>query len=158
LFVEMYCSEGSLLAQLDRNPQDFARNFQEHVQTIQRNLYTPWGVANPISHSQVLALVFMAGGARGAANLSGFFFLNSLFYQQSVKQGFKDNAGSRKLLVAFLESRTNPSTVSQAFYIARQLQLKEALPLALKTVKERTTQAYARGTAVLFIGQVGGKE
>ncbi|MBI1915800.1 MAG: hypothetical protein HYS12_13855 [Planctomycetes bacterium] len=158
LFVDMYCNEGTMLAQLDRSPEDFATKFQEHVQTIQRNLYTPWGVANSISHPKVLALVFMASDSRLADNLQVFYALNSLFYQPSVQQGFKDNAGSRKLLVAFLESRTNPSTVSQAFYIARQLQLKEALPLALKTVKTKTTQSYTRGTAVLFIGQVGGKE
>jgi hypothetical protein len=158
LFVEMYCNEGTMLAQLDRSPHEFASKFQEHVLTIQRNLYTPWGIANPISHAKVLALLFMAGDPRLADNLQVFYALSNLFYQQSVQQGFKDNAGSRKLLVAFLESRTNPSTISQAFYIARQLQLKEALPLALKTIKMRSTPGYARGTAVLFIGQVGGKE
>jgi hypothetical protein len=158
LFVDMYCDEGTMLAQLDRNPQEFSAKFQEHLQNIQRNLYSPLGIANPIGHGKVVALLFMASDPRLGDNVQVFYALNNLFYQQGVQQGFKDNAGSRKLLVAYLESRTNPSTVSQAFYIARQMQLKEALPLAMKTVKTKTTPAYTRGMAVLFVGQMGGKE
>src|SRR5207249_95177 len=89
LFVEMYCDEGTMLAHLDRSPEEFATKFQEHVQTIQRNLYTPWGVANPISHAKVLALLFMASDTRLGDNLQVFYALSNLFYQPSVQQGFK---------------------------------------------------------------------
>ena len=158
LFVEMYCSEGTMLAELDRRPQEFAPRFQAHVLDIQRNLHTPFGQANPISHARVVALLFMATDPRAGDNLQSFYALNNLFYQQNVQQAFKGNAGSRKLLVSFLESRSNPATVSQAFYIAQQLQLKEALPLAVKTINAKTAPPYTRGMAVLFVGRMGAKE
>jgi hypothetical protein len=47
LFVDMYCQEGTMLAELDTRPQEFPAKFQAHLQEIQRNLYTPWGQARP---------------------------------------------------------------------------------------------------------------
>jgi hypothetical protein len=102
--------------------------------------------------------LFLATDPRAGDNLQSFYALNNLFYQQNIQQAFKDNAGSRKLLVSFLETRSNPSTVSQAFYIAQQMQLKEALPLAVKTLNTKTAPPYTRGMAVLFVGRMGVKE
>src|SRR5262249_4347179 len=45
-----------------------------------------------------------------------------------------------------------------ALYMAQNLQLKEALPRALKTVNSKQAPAYTRGMAVLFVGQLGGRE
>ena len=159
LFVDMFCAEGTMLAELETQaPQQFASKLQARLMEIQRNLWTPAGRANPPSHGQVTALLFMATDPRLGDNIQSFYALNNLFYQPTIQHHFKNDARSRKLLVSFLESRSNPSTVSQAFYIAQQLQLKEALPLALKTVKATNIPAYTRGMAVLFVGRMGAKE
>src|SRR5262249_16993192 len=55
MFVDMYCTEGSLLAELDRSPKEFNARFMAHCQELQRNMYTVWGQANPIPHQRVLA-------------------------------------------------------------------------------------------------------
>jgi hypothetical protein len=159
LFVAMFCAEGSLLAELEtQQPQQFATRLQARLLEIQRNLWTPAGQANPPPHGQVVALLFMATDARLGENLQSFYALNNLFYQPTIQQSFKNDPGSRRLLVSFLETRSNPTTIAQAFYIAQQMQLKEALPLAMKTVKATNIPAYTRGMAVLFVGRMGAKE
>ena len=158
LFVDMFCAEGTMLAELEAKPQQFATRLQTRLMEIQRNLWTPAGQANPPPHGQVVALLFMATDPRLGDNIQSFYALNNLFYQPTIQNHFKNDPSSRKLLVAFLESRSNPSTISQAFYIAQQMQLKEALPLALKTVKATNIPPYTRGMAVLFVGRMGAKE
>lgn len=158
LFVDMYCTEGTMLAELDRDPKGFSTKFTTHCQKIQQNLYTPWGQANPLPHHQVLALLFMATDASVSKDIQTFYMMNNMFYQPSVKQGFTDNPNSRKLLMAFLESRNNAQTSQQIFYIAKQMGLKEAVPMALKVIEDKAANQYARGMAVLFIGQMGAKE
>jgi hypothetical protein len=158
LYVEMYCAESTMLADMDRNPREFGPKLMAHLQEIQRNMYTPFGRANPIPHHQVVALLFMATDPNITRDVQSFYLLNNLFYQQNIQQGFRDNTGSRKLLMAFLEQRSNANTLQQIFYIAKQLGLKEALPMAVKSVNDKSVPGYTRGAAVLFIGQMGGKE
>jgi hypothetical protein len=159
LFVDMFCSEGTMLAELEtQQPQQFATRLQGRLMEIQRTMWTPAGQASPPPHGQVVALLFMATDARLGDNVQSFYALNNLFYQPTVQQSFKNDPGSRKLLVSFLETRSNPTTIAQAFYIAQQMQLKEALPLALKTVKATNIPAYTRGMAVLFVGRMGAKD
>jgi hypothetical protein len=158
LYVDMYCAESTMLSDMDRNPREFGPRLLAHLQEIQRNMYTPFGRANPIPHHRVLALLFMATDPNVTKDIQSFYLLNNLFYQQHIQQGFRDNAGSRKLLMAFLEQRNNANTAQQIFYIAKQLGLKEALPMALKSVNDKTVPGYTRGAALLFIGQMGGKE
>src|SRR6185369_5299898 len=57
-----------------------------------------------------------------------------------------------------LEQRTTPQTSQQIFYVAKNLGLKEAMPLAIKVINDKTVQGYTRGMALLFIGQMSGKE
>ena len=158
LFVDVFCAEGTMLAELEAQPKQFATKLQSRLLEMQRTLWSPWGQANPPAHARVVALLFMATDPRAGDNVQSFYALNNLFYQPSVQQGFKNNTSSRRLLVSFLETRSNPSTIAQAFYIAQQMQLKEALPLALKTLKATNAPAYTHGMAVLFIGRLGGKE
>jgi hypothetical protein len=158
LYVDMYCAESTMLTEMDRNPREFSPRLMAHLQDIQRNMYTPFGRANPIPHNRVLALLFMATDPSVTKDIQSFYMLNNLFYQQHVQQGFRDNAGSRKLLMAFLEQRNNVNTLQQIFYIAKQIGLKEALPMALKSVNDKAVPGYTRGAALLFIAQMGGKE
>jgi hypothetical protein len=158
LYVDMYCAEGSLLAELDRAPKEFNARFTAHCQEIQRNLYTPFGQANPIPHYRVVALLFMGTDANVGKDIQTFYMINNLLHQPLVQQGFRQSAGSRKLLMSFLEERTTAQTSQQIFYIAKNLGLKEAMPLAIKIVNDKQVQGYARGMALLFVGQMGGKE
>jgi hypothetical protein len=105
-----------------------------------------------------LPLLFMATDAQVSKDLQSFYMLNNLFYQPAVQQGFRDNVMSRKILMSFLEQRNNAQTAQQVFYIAKQMGLKEAVPLATKVVNDKAVPGYTRGMAALFIGQVGGKE
>lgn len=154
LFVDMYCADHEMLAQQDKDAAAFGAKFAGYIQSIQQNLYTPFGRANPIPHHQVVALLFMATDQHVSKDQQSFYMMNSLFYQPAVQEGFKSNPGSRKLLMSFLEQRANANTVQQIFYIAKNLNLREAVPMALKTVNDKAVPVYTRGMALLFMGQM----
>ena len=111
MFVEMYTAEGNLLAALDHDPKGFETALQHALQQIQQNLYTPWGQVNQMPMCQVVALLFAATDTRATTNINSFYMVTNLFYQQNIQQGFKANAGARKLLVQFFEQRTDQNTM-----------------------------------------------
>jgi hypothetical protein len=158
MFVEMYTTEGNLLAALDHDPKAFETTFSTRLQQIQQNLYTPWGQVNPVPMSQVVALLFAATDTRASLNINSFYMVTNLFYQQNIQQGFKANAGARKLLVQFFEQRSDQNTMAQAIQIAMQLDMKEMAPTALKMATNKKTQAWTRATALIALGKLGTKD
>ncbi len=158
LFVEMYTTEGGLLASLERDPKGFQTTFATRVQQIQQHLYTPWGQVNQIPLGQVVALLFVATDSRATTDLNSFYLMMNLFYQQNIQQGFKANAGARKLLVEFFEKRSDQNTQQQAIQIAMQLDLKEMAPTAVKMATNKNTQAWTRATALIAVGKLGTKD
>ena len=158
MFVEMYTTEGNLLAALDHDPKAFETAFSTRLQQIQQNLYTPWGQVNPVPMSQVVALLFAATDTRASLNINSFYMVTNLFYQQNIQQGFKANAGARKLLAQFFEQRSDQNTMAQAIQIAMQLDMKEMAPTALKMATNKKTQAWTRATALIALGKLGTKD
>ncbi len=157
-FVEMHTTEGNLLAALDHDPKKFEDVFNMRVQQIQQSLYGRWGPGESIPMSQVIALLFVATDARAKVNINSFYMMTNLFYQQNIQQGFKANAGARKLLVQFFETRTDQNTMPQAIQIAMQLEMKEMAPTALKMATNKNATAWTRGTALIAVGKLGTKD
>ena len=158
LFVEMYTTEGDLLAGLERDPKKFEAAFNNRCQQIQQNLYTPWGHVNPVPMGQIVALLFAATDSRVTTNINSFYMVTNLLYQQNIQQGFKSNAGARKLLAQFFEQRSDQNTMPQAIQLAMQLDMKEMAPVALKAATAKDSQPWVRGTAVLAVGKLGTKD
>ncbi len=52
----------------------------------------------------------------------------------------------------------NTSTLSRALSLGEQLQIKEAIPLALKAAKQRSLSSYYRARSIQFVGKLGEKE
>ncbi len=52
----------------------------------------------------------------------------------------------------------SPNFANQGLYLARVLQMKEAVPLALKAAVDKKGNVYSRGQAILFVSQQGTKE
>jgi hypothetical protein len=64
---------------------------------------------------------------------------------------------ARKALLAAAD-RLDQGAVNQAIQLARTLELKEGVPLALKTARAKQFNSWTRGTALLFVAEYGGKE
>ena len=70
----------------------------------------------------------------------------------------QNNPVARKLLVSYLEQRTDPSLLHQNLYLAMNFNLKECAGWAMKVAKNKDTPSFIRATALATIGKVGGKE
>jgi hypothetical protein len=158
LFVEMYTTEGCLLASLEREPKNFDQTFTTRCQQIQQNLYTPFGQVNQIPMGQMVALLFAATDPRTTTNINSFYLLTNLLYQQNIQQGFKSNAGARKLLAEYFEQRADQNTMPQAIQLAMQMEIKEMAPTALKAATNKNSQQWTRATALLALGKLGTKD
>jgi hypothetical protein len=158
LFVEMYTMEGNLLTALDGDQKKFEDLFAARIQQIQQTLYGRWGQPDAIPMSQVVALLFVATDARAKVNINSFYLMTSLFHPENIQKGFKTNAGARKLLVEFFETRTDQNTMPQAIQLAMQMELKEMAPAALKLATNKNAAAWTRATAVVAVGKLGTKD
>jgi len=161
LFVDMYCSESTLLETLEKDPKNFATRFNARCQDIQREMYAPPYTGQPkITMGQVLALLFVATDERAKLDTNAFYMVTNFFYQPTIQEQFKKDGGARKLLAEFITTRSDNNTLPNALQIAQQLDLKEAVPVALKALKDdgKQQQPYTKATAALLVGKLGGAE
>jgi hypothetical protein len=106
----------------------------------------------------VTALLFLATDSRMQLKTEAHYPIYNLLHQPQPREGLQNNGIARKLLVTYLESRTDPNLVHQNLYLAMNFNLKESVGWALKMAKAKETQAYVRATAITVVGKLGGKE
>jgi hypothetical protein len=80
---------------------------------------------------------------------------HDLAMQDTIDKALKPQA--RKALLAAKDKPINHN-VQQALQLARTLQLKEGVPLALKAAHSKELNAWSRSNAVMFVAEFGGKE
>jgi hypothetical protein len=159
LFVDMYSSEGELLEALEKDPKNFAQKFNARCQQLQQVLWNPWGMQGTISQGQIVALLFAASDPRTNFDINSFYMISNFLYQPNVQQAFKADAGSRKILAAFIEKRaTDQNVLQNVMQLVLQMEIKELVPVALKMATAKETQAYNKSTAILIVGRMGTKD
>jgi hypothetical protein len=158
LFVDMFSSEGILLDALDKDPKNFGPKFNTRVQQLQQILWTPWGTQGNITMGQVVALLFVASDSRMTFDINSFYMMTNFLYQQNIQQGFRNDAGGRKILAGFIEKRADQNTLPQVMHLVLQMEIKELVPAALKMATAKETQAYNKATALMIVGRMGTKE
>ncbi len=158
LFVEMCCNEAPLLEALDKDPKQAASKFAARCQQLQQSLFTANGTRATVTFGQVAALLFIATDGRVQINAQAGYPIYTLLNQPQPREGFQNNPFARKLLVSYLEQRTDQNLLQQNLYLAMNFNLKESVGWALKMAKSKDTQPYVRATALAVVGKVGGKE
>jgi hypothetical protein len=158
LFVEMCCSEAVLLEALEKDPKVAGEKFAARAQQLQQSLFTPTGQRGTVTLGQITALLFIATDSRIQLTTQAHYPIYTLLHPPAPREGMQTNTIARKLLVTYLEQRTDPNLVHQNLYLAINFNLKEAVGWALKTAKNKDMQPYARATALAVVGRVGGKE
>ena len=158
LFVEMCCNEAPLLEALERDPREAAEKFTARCQNLQQALFNRNGQPGTVTLGQVTALLFIATDSRVQIPTQAHYPIYNLLQQPQPREGLQNNTVARKLLVTYLETRTDPNLMHQNLYLAMNLNLKESTGWALKMAKNKTTQPYIRATALAVVGRLGGKE
>ena len=158
LFVEMCCNEAALLDALEKNPREASEKFAARCQQLQQAIFTPDGRRSAVTLGQVTALLFLATDGRLQLTPQAHYPLCTLFHQPLPSEGLQTNAVARRLLVAYLEQRSDPMFTHQNLYLVMNFNLKERLGWALKVAKNKSEQSFIRATALAAIGKVGGKE
>jgi hypothetical protein len=160
LFVDMCTSEADLLTTLEKDPAGLPAKFGARVQAIQQTLYGP--NRTPVTLGQVVALLYIAGDDRVAAQLAAPTNINSLhllcnfLYQAEPRQGMQENPAARRLLANFLEKRGgDPNFVYQSVNLAQNHNLKECVPWAINLGKNKGQPAHVRGQALVLVGRLG---
>jgi hypothetical protein len=80
---------------------------------------------------------------------------HNLGMQDTIDRALKPQA--RRAMLAAQDRPMNPA-VQQVLQLARTLQLKEGVPLALKAAAAKDLNSWTRAAAVMFVAEFGGKE
>jgi hypothetical protein len=159
LFVEMCCSEAPLLDALEKDHKGASNRVMNRCQEIFQQLYTPQGVRGTVTLGQVVALMYAATDSTYQVQPQAIYQLNSLLYQQEPRQGFTSNSAARKLLVAYVQQRSEDQNMAhQNMNLAMQFDLKECVEPALKMALAKEQQVYTRATAIIVVGRLGTKD
>jgi hypothetical protein len=163
LFVEMYTTEGKLLAALERDPKGFAAALDARGREIQAAEAKRSGEGDPVPLGQVVALLFTASDSRVATRPRGVepwhYALTSLLYRTNVQERFRSNAGARKLLALYFEQRADhPNYMLDAINLAQSLDAKEMAPIVLKGATNKNDGSGVRASAIIAMGKLGTKD
>jgi hypothetical protein len=158
LFVEMCCSETVLLEAVEKDPNDAGHKFSARCQELQNSLFGRAGPRTTMTLGQVTALMFIATDGRVKLSAEAHYPIYNFLNQPQPREGLQNNTVARKLLITYLEQRTDPNLMQQNLYLAINFNLKESIDWAIKVAKNKDTQPYVRATALGAIGKLGGKE
>jgi hypothetical protein len=84
--------------------------------------------------------------------------VDQVFHQEAIRVGLSGPGAAplRKLIVAYLETRSDPAAVHQAFHLATRHNMTELVPLAVRILRDPQQSAFTRGIAVLLVARVAG--
>jgi hypothetical protein len=162
LFVQMYTTEGKLLATLEREPKGFDEVLNARCKQIQQTL-PKRSEEDPTTMGQVIALLFTATDSRVATSPRGVepwhYTLTNMLYRPNIQQRFRANVGARKLLAQYFEQRADhPNYMLDAILIAQSLDMKEMAPIVLKGATSKHDQSGVRASAIIALGTLGTKD
>ncbi len=157
LFQEMCLAEGALLASLDHSPPAAAEMFACRCQALCNRGFAPQGALDPITLPQACALLYVANDQRLGAGTSPLLIYNFL-HRQEVRTALPGHPVARRLVVTFIEHRSEPTFLYQNLNLVHAYGLKECGPWVVKMVQDKTQQPQTRGQALMALARMGGKE
>jgi hypothetical protein len=110
--------------------------------------------------AEVAPLLLVASDARTQMPLQSRNIISNFFYPPAAKTALA-TAGSpfQRLALAWMERQTDDDTAcQQMFFTAANLDLKAAVDLALKVVRDKKLQGPGLASALTTLGKLGGKE
>jgi HEAT repeat protein len=163
LYAELLKTDATLLDLADRDPAAAADRFATRAQQLQATMYNNMaaGQKAAVSPQEVAGLLFVGSEPKLPLPPQATWPIYSLMYRPEVRAAFTGTNPDdpyKKLLLYWINQRTDAMTLQQSLNLAIQLDLKDCLGLALKSAADKTVQGYSRGFAIAAIGKLGTRE
>jgi len=164
LFVEILDTNSALVEVAEEEPRLLAERYTQRLQEIQMAMQRPSSGVNALRLADVAALLFVGtyGEEAKTPNRNNVnVFVGNFFYQKVFRDaltGGTQNEPVRRLFLAWMDVRTDLTSLQQGLQVAIQCDLKAALPIARKMASAKETVPFMKGMALLAIGKLGGKE
>lgn len=87
--------------------------------------------------------------------------ITNLLYQQTSRTVLSENNDShpyRKLIVAWMMQQSDANIISQHLYLAQNLNLREGVGLARRSIENKEMPVYTKAVAMTIIGKMGGPD
>ncbi len=88
----------------------------------------------------------------------GYTFLNAPILTETLAKETGTAPAFKKLFLAWLEKEPQSHMVHRGLQVAVEAKMKEALPLVLKHVREKSIPIYTRAQTALLLARIGTKE
>jgi hypothetical protein len=167
LFAEVFSQNGLLFDTLaaDRKKalEQFIAICQEtagptHVVVINGVMQAP---QRKLARSEVAAYLMFAtelADKTGRASPYGYTYLRAPSLAEALSKDSADELPLKKLFLHWLEKEPQAYMVQQGLQVAVDAKMKEAMPLILKQVREKSAPIYTRAQTALLLAKVGAKE
>jgi hypothetical protein len=89
------------------------------------------------------------------------YFVFNLLYQQTAQNLLRNSAASpfKKIVLAWMDRQADDDiALQQVFHLVNQLEIKEGLDLALRTVRDKKPKGMMLASALTTVGKLGGPE
>jgi hypothetical protein len=162
LFGEIIKSDPLLLEQAESDPKAAVARFTARAQLLQQQQFNNIGSGRrpAANKSDVACMLFIGTSPDLDLPTMASYPLYTLLQQEPVRSAIT-SAGPddplRKLLLAWIKRRTDPTSVQQSLSLAMNLDLKECLDLAVTTLRDKQCQAWNRAAAATTVGKLGGR-
>lgn len=150
-------------------PDPAADLFLGRCQMLQERMYGNMrmgGFRNPgtspqITLGEVASVLFVASDSRLHLPPNAGWVVPQFLYQPAPREGLTQGpqpSPFRKLLLEWMKSQTDENGMQQVFYLAINLDIKEALDVAVKALREKSAKGHGLGMAMIVVGKLGNKE
>jgi hypothetical protein len=149
LFVRMFRADGELMEAAEREPERVSGQFFGLCLQAQQR---------PVELGRAALMLFVASRPDVRSDFQGWNPVYNFLHQDAVRTGVAGPLGAplRRLIVSFLEPRTDTAAVQQVFQVATQYRLTEFLPYAERVARDNRQTPYGRALAALVLARLGG--
>lgn len=132
------------------------------TQGLHQTLYSNFSDKSPaIDISDIGTVLFLATNPGIKPPQETTYNITNLLYQQSSRTLLAENNTAhpyRKLIVAWMMQQTDANIISQHLYLAQNLNLREGLSLARRSIEDKEMPVYTQAVAMTIVGKMGGPD
>lgn len=164
LFGEILRADPTLVELSESDPKAAAARYQARAQILQQQQLGNLSPSqrNPTSKGDIACLLFVGSQPHVDLTLMAAIPVYTLCQQPPARTAIMSGGPDdpfRKLLLAWIDRRsTDSQTIPQTLNLATNLNLKECLGLAVRSMRDKQIQPYIRAHAITAVAKLGGKE
>jgi hypothetical protein len=163
LFGEIIKSDPALMEQAETDPKAAVTRFTARAQLLQQQQINRLGSPGPAgaNKNEVACLLFVGTAPDLELPATATYPVYNVLQQHAIRTAVTaagPNDPFRKLLLAWIQRRTDAGSLNQSLNLAKELNLKECLDLAVTTLRDKQAQGFNRATAAIAVAKLGGKE